>query len=93
MTTIVRYSRNGLQYILEEIDAQRTHIKLAGRDSAITVDAPLDRIAKAWNEWRSRGAYIQDAFWFMTPDEREFLISGLTPTEWDKMFADDMDAE
>lgn len=32
------------------------------------------------------GAMIQDAFPFLSADEREFLISGMTPTEFDAMF-------
>ena len=33
-----------------------------------------------------RGAPIQNAFPFLTTCEREFLISGLLPGEWDAMF-------
>ena len=29
------------------------------------------------------GALIQDVFRHLTPSEREFLISGVTPEEWD----------
>ena len=29
------------------------------------------------------GALIQDVFPHLTPSEREFLISGVTPEEWD----------
>ena len=33
-----------------------------------------------------RGAMIQDAFPFLNPDEREFILTGTTPEEWDAMF-------
>ena len=29
------------------------------------------------------GALVQDVFPHLTPSEREFLISGVTPEEWD----------
>lgn len=32
------------------------------------------------------GAYVQDAFFFLSSDDREFLISGTTPEEWNDMF-------
>tara|TARA_R110002012_G_scaffold118979_1_gene267950 strand:- start:386 stop:556 length:171 start_codon:yes stop_codon:yes gene_type:complete len=35
-----------------------------------------------------KGALIQDAFPNLTPDEREFLKTGITPDEWDAMFGD-----
>ncbi len=37
---------------------------------------------KAWED----GMLIQDAMPFLTDDEREFLISGMTPQEWDHIF-------
>jgi len=35
--------------------------------------------------WES-GALVQDAFPYLSDDEREMLISGICPTCWDKMF-------
>lgn len=39
------------------------------------------------------GALAQDAFPYLTADEREMLISGICPTCWDKMFSFDDDDE
>ena len=36
----------------------------------------------------NKGAFMQDAFHFLTPNEGEFLISGTTPEEWKQMFPD-----
>jgi len=33
-----------------------------------------------------RAPMVQDAFPNMDKDDREFLISGITPTEWNQMF-------
>jgi hypothetical protein len=32
------------------------------------------------------GAHIQDAFPHLPAPEREFIMSGITPSEWDSMF-------
>ncbi len=34
---------------------------------------------------------IQDAFPHLTPDEREFIMTGITADEWDKLFGEDND--
>lgn len=39
--------------------------------------------------WRRQGAsapYIQDAFPHLTADEREFILTGVTPQEWEAAF-------
>lgn len=42
----------------------------------------------------SNGAPIQDAFPFLSPDERELIISGTHPKCWDEMFpSEDEDYE
>ena len=35
------------------------------------------------------GSYIQDAFPYLTADERELLITGIHPHCWDIIFGDD----
>lgn len=44
----------------------------------------------AINEWldKPRGArpHVQNAFPQLSPDHREFLITGMTPGEWDDLF-------
>jgi hypothetical protein len=34
------------------------------------------------------GVFIQDAMPHLTPDEREFIVSGVTPEEWEEYFAE-----
>lgn len=36
----------------------------------------------------SRGALIQDAFFNLTPAEREFFMTGITEDEWNEMYKD-----
>ena len=35
-----------------------------------------------------RAEMVQDAFPNMNKEDREFLLSGITPTEWNQMFRD-----
>ncbi len=41
-----------------------------------------------WQAWK-RGAYIQEAFVSLSPNQREFLLSGMTDEEWDAATADE----
>ena len=42
---------------------------------------PIDLVEK----WQ-RGESIQNVFPMLTPDQREFMMTGITPAEWDHMF-------
>jgi hypothetical protein len=37
------------------------------------------------------GYLVQQAFPHLSPEEREFIKTGITPEEWDDMFGDDED--
>lgn len=39
------------------------------------------------DEWAS-GVLIQNAMPHLSPDEREFIMTGITPEEWDKAFSE-----
>lgn len=44
--------------------------------------------ASDYKRWRTSGDLIQNALPHLTPDEREFLLSGSTPEEWDAVFGE-----
>lgn len=44
--------------------------------------------AADWDAWQS-GVYIQTALSTLTPDEREFLLTGMTPEEWNAAFPEE----
>lgn len=52
-----------------------------GQNNTMDIDVPIEGL-RAYHE----GALIQDAFPNITPDEREFIMTGLTPSMWDKIF-------
>ena len=47
----------------------------------------IDVTDEQLQDWRD-GTSIQDAMPNLTPDEREFIKTGITPKEWDEMFGD-----
>ena len=55
--------------------------KLSGKEHTMDLDITQDQIAQWLN-----GELIQVAMPNLTNDEREFLISGSTPEEWDEIF-------
>lgn len=44
-------------------------------------------------DYRSGRKHPQDAFPYLSPDERETLITGICPACWDKLFPDEEDDE
>ena len=38
------------------------------------------------SRWRDGGELVQTVFPDLSPDQREFLMTGITPEEWDAMF-------
>ena len=38
------------------------------------------------DSWEAGNGNIQDIMPYLSPDEREFLMTGITPEEWDDMF-------
>ena len=56
--------------------------------SGITTTASIDATAEQLQAWRD-GELIQNAMPNLSPDEREFMISGLTPVDWENIFAND----
>ena len=56
----------------------------------ITMELPItqDQI----DRWQ-RGEMIQDVMPHLTPEQREFMISGVTPADWGQLFPAEIKAE
>jgi len=55
-----------------------------------TMDFPTmneEQFFSASMKWQN-GALIQDAFSFLTDEEREFIMTGTPPHVWNEMFAE-----
>ena len=59
---------------------------LTGQRNVMDLDVTEEQI----DEWRG-GKLIQDVMPHLSPGEREFLISGLTPGDWEKLYGKDDD--
>ena len=42
-----------------------------------------------WMKWKVEGLMIQDVMIHLDADQREFLLTGMTPDEWDAMFPEE----
>ena len=56
--------------------------------SSMILDIEYTEFVLGLQQW-VRGALIQDVFPKATPEEREFIVSGLTPEVWDKIFGEE----
>ena len=55
------------------------------------MDLPITQ--EDYNHWKASGELIQNCFPDLFPEQREFLMTGVTPEEWDTEFPDDEEEE
>tara|TARA_R110000824_G_scaffold319676_1_gene506680 strand:+ start:415 stop:612 length:198 start_codon:yes stop_codon:yes gene_type:complete len=58
--------------------------QITGKEASMEIDVTEDQI-KAWEN----GQLIQNAMPNLSADEREFIMTGITPDEWDEVFGDE----
>lgn len=58
---------------------------ITGKKNRMLIPMKASDFKKAWNEWRN-GMLVQDAFPDLNPEEREFIMTGMLPGEWDELF-------
>jgi hypothetical protein len=46
-----------------------------------------------FTDWSERKKLAQEAFPYLSKEDREFIISGISPDGWDEMFSDDASDE
>jgi hypothetical protein len=61
---------------------------LSGTTRTLDLDVTQEQIDK----WQA-GAYIQDVMSHLSTEDREFIISGIIPEEWNMAFPDEDDDE
>lgn len=59
--------------------------------SIVVKNVSEGQIRRGWYNWLHGGKLAQDAFPFLSHEEREFLISGITPDEWNEIFGSEDD--
>lgn len=62
----------------------------SGKENTMELDVTQEQLDQCWSQnARREGKHIQDVLPHLTPDEREFLMTGSTPEEWKEIFGDD----
>lgn len=88
MSTIELTNRLGIRFQFTPCEDRKTIAVLQklGQRKAVVLDITLDELKRGWENWTVNGMYIQTAFAKLSAEQREFLMTGITPGEWDEMF-------
>lgn len=57
---------------------------ISGNNNTMTLPITEDEYKIGVLAWEN-GAYIQNAFPMLNADEREFILTGITPDEWETL--------
>jgi len=79
-----------ISYMTQETFTLARTSPITGNLNEVEIPMSIEAYALGMQAWK-RGALIQDAFPTLKADIREFIMSGITPKEWDEMFADEED--
>jgi len=74
---------NPITYTATRATNDTTHVVVGGNTT--TIPMPIMAFSAAIHDWRS-GVLVQDAFPTLNPDQREFIMTGLLPDQWDTLF-------
>lgn len=85
----MRENRLGMKYLIREVSHKEIVVQLLGSEKALLIKCPMQVILAAWYKWQILDQRIQVAFEFLNDDEREFILSGLTSDEWNKIFPEE----
>jgi len=64
--------------------------KLTGKSNIMQIPMTHEQFNMCYDKWRS-GALIQSAFPALTADQRDFIMTGITPEEWTATFGSEED--
>ena len=59
--------------------------QLSGKETTLELDITHEQMERFENR-RANGEYVQTIFPNLTPAEREFLLTGISPIEWENIF-------
>lgn len=60
-----------------------------GEEVTLDLNCDAEIFEAAWHEWKYEGRLAQDAFHFLDADEREFIMTGTLPGQWEEKFSDE----
>lgn len=59
--------------------------QLSGQENTMELDVTPEQMQR-FERRRETGEYVQTIFPHLSAPEREFILSGITPEEWDEVF-------
>ena len=71
--------KNGVEFTRESIHS--------GEKNSMVVGLTMMQFTLALQKWIKREGFIQDIFPSLDADTREFIQTGITPSEWAEIFA------
>ena len=75
----IAYHKNGVEFTRESIHS--------GERNSMVVELTMMQFTLALQKWLKREEFIQDIFPTLDADTREFIQTGITPSEWADIFA------
>jgi hypothetical protein len=63
-----------------------------GESNSLIIPMSYESFMAAFNKWQG-GEHIQNAFSLLNADLREFLMTGITPDEWNETFGGSEDCQ
>ena len=79
MASILINNPHGLQFVLVPNGLNQTDAYCRG--SKIILPLSILDVLERWADWTQRSKLVQEAFGILTTDQREFLMTGITPKE------------
>jgi hypothetical protein len=80
------FIKNHNQLIIHQLMIITRRSPITGKENKIDINITQQQLER----WRD-GELIQDVAPELTPDEREFIITGNTKEDWEAMFGNDED--
>ena len=59
--------------------------QISGKETTLELDITEEQLERFYNR-RGNGEYVQTIFPNLTPAEREFILTGVSPKEWEEIF-------
>ena len=63
--------------------------QLTGEPHTMTLPLTERVYGILYNQWKTDNRMIQDVFYMLTPEQREFIMTGTTTEEWDSIMEND----
>ena len=61
---------------------------VTGEVNSMKLPVDIEKFQKDLDIYQNQDMFIQDAFKYLDPEQREFVKTGITPDEWDELFPD-----